>query len=106
MWRGGLGAAYLKSLPASCESCAKNATPLVTTLMGYQYPLFSVFVSKTGELKPFEASLRVKIARPVPVQTELAPVRKPRKGCVGPTSSLGEKWTGYDGTWTICSCWQ
>jgi hypothetical protein len=38
--------------------------------------LLRLAVSKTGELKPFEALLRVKVARGVPVQTELVALRK------------------------------
>ncbi len=38
--------------------------------------LLRLAVSKTGELKPFEALLRVKVTRGVPVQTELVTLRK------------------------------
>lgn len=38
--------------------------------------LLRLSVSKTGELKPFEAILRVKVTRGVPVQTELVALRK------------------------------
>jgi hypothetical protein len=38
--------------------------------------LLRLAVSRTGELKPFEALLRVKVARGVPVQTELVALRK------------------------------
>jgi hypothetical protein len=33
-------------------------------------------VSKAGELKPFEALLRVKVARGVPVQMEIVALRR------------------------------
>jgi hypothetical protein len=39
--------------------------------------LLRLSVSKTGDLKPFEALLRVKIARGVPVESELVTLRKP-----------------------------
>ena len=38
--------------------------------------LLHISVEKTGQLKPFEALLRVKITRGVPVQTELVTLRK------------------------------
>jgi hypothetical protein len=38
--------------------------------------LLRLSVSKTGELNPFEALLRVKVARGVPVETELVTLRK------------------------------
>jgi hypothetical protein len=38
--------------------------------------LLRLSVSQTGELKPFEAVIRVKVARGVPVATELAALRK------------------------------
>jgi len=41
-----------------------------------QQLLLRLAVSKTGELKPFEALLRVKVTRGVPVQTELVTLRK------------------------------
>ena len=33
-------------------------------------------VSQDGELKPFEAVIRVRVARGVPVETELVAIRK------------------------------
>jgi hypothetical protein len=38
--------------------------------------LLRMSVSKTGELNPFEALLRVRITRGVPVETELVALRK------------------------------
>jgi len=38
--------------------------------------LLRLAVSKTGELKPFEALLRVKVTRGVPVGSELVALRK------------------------------
>jgi hypothetical protein len=38
--------------------------------------LLRLFVSKTGELKPFEALLRVKVTRGVPVQMDLVALRR------------------------------
>jgi len=38
--------------------------------------LLRLSVSKTGDLKPFEAVLRVKVTRGVPVATELVAIRK------------------------------
>jgi hypothetical protein len=38
--------------------------------------LLRLAVSKTGELKPFEALLRVKVTRGVPMEAELVALRK------------------------------
>jgi hypothetical protein len=38
--------------------------------------LLRLSVSQSGELKPFEAVIRVKVARGVPVATELVALRK------------------------------
>jgi hypothetical protein len=38
--------------------------------------LLRLSVSQTGELQPFEALLRVKVARGVPVETQLVSLRK------------------------------
>jgi hypothetical protein len=38
--------------------------------------LLRLSVSQNGELKPFEAVIRAKVARGVPVETELVAIRK------------------------------
>lgn len=55
----------------------QGAVEYVCRMNSVEELLLRLSVSKTGDLKPFEALLRVKIARGVPVESELVTLRKP-----------------------------
>ena len=54
----------------------QGAVEFVSRQNSVENLLSRLSVTKIGELKPFEALLRVKVARGVPVETELVAVRK------------------------------
>ena len=76
VFTGGLGVSVL-ILAGTTTIGTQAAAEYVSREDSLEQLLLRLSVSENGEMKPFEAVLRVKVVRGVPVGSELVALRKP-----------------------------